>query len=66
MQTNHTLAVGLKPSTGAKAVILMSHLGRPDGTVQPKLTLKPVSEKLSELLGKYVSFEAHWSSVLGF
>jgi phosphoglycerate kinase len=41
---------------GAKAVILMSHLGRPDGTVQPKLTLKPVSEKLSELLGKPVTF----------
>lgn len=31
----------------------MSHLGRPDGRVQSKLTLKPVADKLSELLGKY-------------
>lgn len=32
----------------------MSHLGRPDGNVKPKLTLKPVADKLSELLGKCV------------
>jgi phosphoglycerate kinase len=41
---------------GASAVILMSHLGRPDGSVKPKLTLKPVADKLNELLGKPVTF----------
>jgi len=37
---------------GAKT-ILVSHLGRPKG-VTPKYTLKPVAERLSELLGKEV------------
>ncbi|KAE8212104.1 hypothetical protein CF319_g5335 [Tilletia indica] len=36
---------------GAKAVILMSHLGRPDGQKVEKYSLKPVASKLSELLG---------------
>ena len=34
-------------------LILMSHLGRPKG-VDPKLSLKPVSKRLGELLGKEV------------
>lgn len=38
---------------GAK-VILMSHLGRPDGKVVDKLRLNPVAKKLEELLGKPV------------
>ncbi len=38
---------------GGKA-ILMSHLGRPKGKVNLKYSLKPVAEKLSELLGKEV------------
>lgn len=38
------------------SVILMSHLGRPDGTRVEKYSLKPVAEKLSELLGKPVKF----------
>ena len=38
------------------SVILMSHLGRPDGQVVEKFSLKPVAEKLSELLGKPVQF----------
>lgn len=42
--------------TGAKSVILMSHLGRPDGSPNSKYSLKPVSAKLSELLGKDVTF----------
>lgn len=40
---------------GAK-VILMSHLGRPDGEANMKYTLKPVAERLTELLGKSVLF----------
>jgi phosphoglycerate kinase len=32
------------------AVILMSHLGRPDGTVKESLRLAPVAQRLSELL----------------
>lgn len=41
---------------GAKSVILMSHLGRPDGSVISKYSLKPVATKLSELLSKDVTF----------
>jgi phosphoglycerate kinase len=37
-------------------VILMSHLGRPKGEPNPKLTLAPVAKRLSELLGKEVIF----------
>ncbi|MFA7344621.1 MAG: phosphoglycerate kinase [Terrimicrobiaceae bacterium] len=40
------------------SVILMSHLGRPDGERVAKFSLEPVSEKLSELLGKPVKFLA--------
>jgi len=40
---------------GAK-VVLVSHLGRPDGKADPKLSLKPVAARLSELLGKPVAF----------
>ena len=38
------------------SVILMSHLGRPDGRVMPEFSLKPVAEKLQELLGRPVQF----------
>ena len=38
------------------SVVLMSHLGRPDGKIVEKFSLKPVAEKLSELLGKPVKF----------
>ncbi len=36
-------------------VILASHLGRPDGAVVPAMSLKPVAERLSQLLGKAVA-----------
>ncbi len=36
------------------AVILMSHLGRPKGKANPKYSLRPVAERLSELLGRPV------------
>jgi phosphoglycerate kinase len=38
---------------GAK-VILISHLGRPQGKVIPEMSLRPVAVRLSELLGKEV------------
>jgi len=38
----------------AKAVILMSHLGRPDGKFNPKYSLKPVVPELENLLGAEV------------
>ncbi len=40
---------------GGKA-ILMSHLGRPKGKVNPKYSLAPVAKRLSELLDKEVKF----------
>ena len=33
---------------GAKSVVLMSHLGRPDGQKNEKYTLKPVAEELKK------------------
>lgn len=36
-------------------VILMSHLGRPKGKFSSKYSLKPVAEKLSELIGNQVA-----------
>lgn len=42
-------------SRGCKVVII-SHLGRPDGKVEPKYSLEPVSERLGELLGRKVQF----------
>ncbi|UJR08738.1 hypothetical protein I4U23_012995 [Adineta vaga] len=41
---------------GAKCVVLMSHLGRPDGKRVEKESLKPVAEELKKLLGKDVKF----------
>lgn len=38
------------------AVILMAHLGRPKGKVNPKFTLKPVAEALSQLIHRSVQF----------
>lgn len=41
---------------GAKSVVLMSHLGRPDGKVVSKSSLKPVADEVGRLLGKPVTF----------
>uniref|UniRef100_A0A914ZD91 Phosphoglycerate kinase n=3 Tax=Parascaris TaxID=6254 RepID=A0A914ZD91_PARUN len=41
---------------GAKSVVLMSHLGRPDGRKQEKFTLQPVVAELKTLLSKDVTF----------
>lgn len=42
--------------TGAKSVVIMSHLGRPDGKKNLKHSLKPVVPTLEQLLGKNVTF----------
>lgn len=41
---------------GGAKVILMSHLGRPDGEPKKEFTLAPVAERLSQLLGTEVVF----------
>ncbi len=41
---------------GASAVILMSHLGRPKGSPDPKYSLKPVAPVLASLMGLDVHF----------
>ena len=38
------------------SVVLMSHLGRPNGERNEKFTLKPVADELGKLLGKPVTF----------
>ena len=38
------------------AVILCSHLGRPKGGPDPKFSLKPVADYLSQLMGKPIAF----------
>jgi len=43
-------------SSGA-SLVMMSHLGRPKGKVNPSMSLSPVAERLSKLLGKPVKFE---------
>lgn len=41
---------------GARSVVLMSHLGRPDGSALPQYSMRPVANKLPELLGRSVQF----------
>ena len=40
------------------SIVIISHLGRPDGKPSPAFSLKPVAERLSELLDKKVLFVA--------
>ncbi|MBA3489896.1 MAG: phosphoglycerate kinase [Longispora sp.] len=47
--------VGALMSAGAR-VVLVSHLGRPQGAPDPKYSLHPVSRRLSELLGEMLTF----------
>lgn len=60
--TNNQRIVGALPTikhavdNGAKAVVLMSHLGRPDGKPNPKYSLAPVVPELERLLGRSVRF----------
>jgi phosphoglycerate kinase len=52
----------LKAALDAGArVLVMSHLGRPkEGKPDPAASLKPVAEKLGELLGRKVPLAANW------
>ena len=43
-------------ANGAKKLVIMSHLGRPDGVAVAKYSLKPVAIRLKELLGQDVLF----------
>lgn len=60
--TNPQRIVGAVPTikhaidAGAKAVILMSHLGRPNGARTDKYSLEPVVPELGRLLGRDVQF----------
>lgn len=54
------LAIKIAMNQNAK-VILMSHLGRPtEGEYSNEFTLKPVAERLTELLGVPVRLEKNW------
>ena len=37
-------------------IIIIAHLGRPKGKIVPRLTLKPIAEKLSDYLNQNVVF----------
>jgi len=50
-------------SDGGSA-ILMSHLGRPKGKINPKYSLRPTVDRLSELLGKPVKFSSDCRGVI--
>ncbi|KAL9123005.1 MAG: hypothetical protein Q9187_000443 [Circinaria calcarea] len=60
--TNNQRIVGALPTIkyacehGARAVVLMSHLGRPDGKRAEKYSLRPIVPELEKLLGKKVIF----------
>lgn len=43
-------------NSGAKKLVLISHLGRPDGEKVDKLSLRPVASELEILLGEKVHF----------
>jgi phosphoglycerate kinase len=43
-------------SEAGARVVVMSHLGRPKGTPEAKYSLRPVADRLAELLGRPVAF----------
>lgn len=47
--------IGELQDAGA-SIVVVSHLGRPDGSPDPRFSLAPVARRLGELLGRDVSF----------
>jgi phosphoglycerate kinase len=43
---------------GGAKIILCSHRGKPKGKYDPELTLKPVADRLSEILGQKIYFKS--------
>src|SRR5688572_19941473 len=43
-------------NAGASRVILASHFGRPKGKPNPEMSLRPVADRLSQLLNRPVTF----------
>jgi phosphoglycerate kinase len=41
---------------GARVVVLASHLGRPKGKPNAEMSLRPIADRLAELLGRHVDF----------
>jgi phosphoglycerate kinase len=61
--TDETRIVASLPSirhilAGGGSVVLMSHLGRPKGAPDPAFSLRPVADRLAELVGAPVRFAA--------
>ena len=54
VETMHTLFRILE--SNPKCLIIMSHLGRPDGRPVQKYSLKPVAERLQEIIGLPIHF----------
>jgi len=60
--TNTQRIVGAIPTIemalakGAKSIVLMSHLGRPDGLPKPEFSMAPVAKVLEGIVGKPVTF----------
>lgn len=46
-------------------IVLISHLGRPEGKVKPELSLKPVAEKIEKLLKRKIIFISDITSQTG-
>lgn len=46
--------IELLQKSGARQIVLMSHLGRPEGKAVDKLSLDPIAKYLSQLLGQEV------------
>lgn len=65
-----TRIVGALPSikkileTNPKGLVLMSHLGRPDGNIVEKHSLKHIVPKLEELLGTKVHLWKYFNTVI--
>jgi phosphoglycerate kinase len=49
--------IDLLLSGGAAQVVLVSHLGRPEGEPDPRYSLRPVATRLGELLARDVAFD---------